>query len=377
MDNPDGQIPTVYRGPRPGPGWRLSFVDAFLGGYLQSALVIAVVLAGLYLCFQLALPFLTPIATAFVLAVLFTPAHQRREAHFTSRSWAAGISVTVIAIAVIGFFTLFVAQLVREAASGAEFVRTAVEGGLVKRVLSSHPVLAPTLQGVLDQINVSGLLSDAASWLTNTSALFLRGSVLQIVGALFALYLLFYFLRDREQVLEATQSFLPFTSQETALIFRRIEDTVHATIYGMVVTGSVMGILGGALFAAVGLPAPLFWGLVMAVFAILPVLGMGMVWIPAVAFLALDSEWVRAGILAAGFIAITVADSFLYPALVGNRMKLHTALAFISAIGGLIVFGPAGFILGPLVVAVTLAIKEILRARIATTEALPANSPPV
>jgi predicted PurR-regulated permease PerM len=101
----------------------------------------------------------------------------------------------------------------------------------------------------------------------------------------------------------------------------------------------------------------------MAVFAILPIVGMTLVWVPAAIVLMLDGEFTHAFILVLAFIALTVADSIYYPHLVGNRMKLHTAIAFIAAIGGILLFGPMGFILGPLAVTLTLALKDILKVR--------------
>jgi predicted PurR-regulated permease PerM len=337
--------------------------------FVHTALVVALGAAGLFLCYKLMIPFLTPLAVAFVLAVLFAPFHNWIATHIRSSSLAAFVSVLVIAGTVLALLTLLLTQLIREAAVGADLVRTALEGGIVQKLLAAHPKVAPALQAVFDRINPAGLATDAASWLTNISATFLRGSVVQVAGALLTLFLLFYFLRDRREILAAVRSFLPFNESETALLFGRAVDTIHATVYGVVITGALMGLLGGVIFAAVGLPAPLLWGLVMAVFAILPVLGIGMVWIPAALFLALDGEWGRALIVAITLGALTAADTVVYPYLVGNRMKLHTAVTFIAAVGGLIVFGPVGFILGPLVVTTTVAFKDIIWAR------LP-NSPP-
>jgi predicted PurR-regulated permease PerM len=333
-------------------------------GYINTILVAALGAAALVLCYRLALPFLTPLAVAFVLAVLFTPFHRWMGRRIKNRSLAAFISVLTIAVAALGALTLLVAQVVREAAVGADLVRVAIENGLLQKLSAAHPKVAPALQTVFDRINAPGLATDVASWFTNFSASFLRGSVVQVAGALLTFFLLFYFLRDRREILSTVRSFIPFTDSEAQLLFARAVDTIHATVYGVVVTGVILGLLGGSIFAAVGLPAPLLWGLVIAAFAILPVLGTGMVWIPAALFLVLDGDWGGALIVTLAFGALTAADTIAYPYLVGNRMKLHTAVTFIAAVGGLIVFGPVGFILGPLVVALTFALKEIVWTRL-------------
>jgi predicted PurR-regulated permease PerM len=149
-------------------------------------------------------------------------------------------------------------------------------------------------------------------------------------------------------------------------LFTQIADTVHATIYGTVVVAGVQGTLGGLMFWWLGLPTPLLWGLVMALLAVVPVLGAFIVWIPAAIFLALDGSWGKALILVSwGALVVGTIDNLLYPMLVGNRLKLHTVPAFISLVGGLALFGPAGIVLGPMAVTTTLMLLDVWRTRIA------------
>lgn len=345
------------------PRWRLPRGNASVSRGIRAGFITVLSLVGLYLCFRLTLPFFTPLAAAFVLAVLFSGFHRWVSARIQNRSVAALVAVLAIATLTVTTLVLLVAQLVGEAAAGAVLVRSAFERGLVQDILNAHPMIAPVFQRVLDQFNAAGLAADAASWLTNVSASLLRGSMVQLAGGLLTFYLLFYFLRDRASTLAALRSHLPFTDDETTSLFATAVDTVHATVFGMVTTGVILGLLGGIIFAAVGLPAPVLWGSVMAVFAILPVLGIGMIWIPAAAWLALNGEWTATAAVTVAFTGLSVADSVIYPYLVGNRMRLHTAIAFIAAIGGLIVFGAIGFVIGPLAVTLTLALKDLLRAR--------------
>jgi len=337
-------------------------------GYIHTVLLLGLGAVGFYLCYRLAVPFLTPLAVAFVLAVLFTPFHRWIESHIKSPGLAASVSVLVIAGVAFVLLTLLFAQLVREAAAGADLVRAALDNGLLQKLQAEHPKVAPFLQAAFDRINASRLAADAASWFTGVSTSFFRGSLVQIAGVLLTFFLLFYFLRDRIAILAAVRSFFPFTESEIALLSGRAVDAIHATVYGVVVTGALLGLLGGIIFATVGLPAPLLWGLVMALFAILPVMGIGMVWVPAALFLALDGSWGRALIVTVAFGALTAADAIAYPYVVGNRIRLPTAVTLIAAVGGLIVFGPVGFILGPLVVAVTGALKHIIWARLSHTQ---------
>ncbi len=113
--------------------------------------------------------------------------------------------------------------------------------------------------------------------------------------------------------------------------------------------------------------SPLLWGLVMALLAVVPVLGaFFVVWIPAAIFLALDGSWEKAVILVSwGGLVVGGIDNLLYPMLVGNRLNLHTVPAFISLVGGLALFGPAGIILGPMAVTITMMLLDVWRTRTA------------
>jgi len=131
----------------------------------------------------------------------------------------------------------------------------------------------------------------------------------------------------------------------------------------------VQGFLGGVIFAAVGLPAPVLWGAVMSFFSTLPVLGAFVVWVPGCAFLLANGQWIRALIvLVWGLAIIHPADNILYPALVGARLGLHPLVLFVAFVGGLIAFGPSGLILGPCIVAFAAGMAEVWQARSAEME---------
>lgn len=118
------------------------------------------------------------------------------------------------------------------------------------------------------------------------------------------------------------------------------------------------------MFWWLGLPAPLLWGIVMGLLAVVPVLGAFVIWVPAAIFLLLDGSEGKALLLTLwGAVVVGGIDNLLYPMLVGKRLKMHTILAFISIVGGLIVFGASGLILGPVIVTITRLLLEIWRER--------------
>lgn len=319
---------------------------------------------GLYLCYQMALPFVPALTWALALAVLFMPVHRWLESTLKHASLAASVSVLGIGLIVVVPATLVGQRLVSEAVAGADAITVMAESGEWQRALDGYPRLAPIAQRIERQIDLPGTISTIAAWLTNTIASFVRGSVMHAIGLLLTFYLLFYFLRDRRSVLLALCSLSPLSDADMDRVFSRVGDTVHATIYGTLAVAAVQGTLGGLMFWWLGLPAPALWGLVMGALAVVPVLGAFIVWIPVALFLALEGSWGDAVILAVwGTVVIGGIDNVLYPILVGNRLHVHTIPAFMAIVGGLIVFGPSGLILGPVTLTVTALLLEIWRSR--------------
>jgi predicted PurR-regulated permease PerM len=320
--------------------------------------------AGVYVCYRLVLPFVPAFVWALTLAVLFAPAHRWNEARLKRPNFAAGVTVTIVVTIVVVPGLLVAGRLVDEAARGTMAIKAALDSGQWQQLMDAHPRMAPIAGWIEQQLDLPTLIGSAAAWLTNTSASLVRGSIEQAFAFLLTFYFLFYFLRDRHMALASLQTLSPLSDAEMRDIAVRAADAIHATFYGTIVCAAVQGTLGGLMFWWLGLPAPLLWGVIMGLLAIVPVFGAFVVWIPAAVLLALNGHWAQALILSAwGSVVVGGIDNVLYPMLVGNRLRLHTVPAFVSVVGGLVVFGTSGVILGPLAVTVTLSLLEIWRAR--------------
>jgi predicted PurR-regulated permease PerM len=333
--------------------------------HVQTLVLMVATAVGIYLCYRLARPFLGAFAWALALAVVFTPFQRWVESKVKRPNLAAVLSVLVIGLVVLGLATFVGQRLVQEAANGAELIKTKVESGEWRRALEAQPRLVP-LADWIERQNLPGTVKTVATWMTTTGASFVKGSVVEVIGLLLTFYLLFFFLRDRRAALQLLGSLSPLSVAETDRLCGRVGDTIYATIYGTLAVSAVQGLLGGRMLWWLGLPAPLLWGVVMALLAVVPVLGAFVIWIPAALFLAMEGSWGKALILTLwGMIVVGTIDNLLRPILVGKRLKLHTVLAFISVVGGLILFGPAGLILGPVVLTITTELLEIWRSRTA------------
>ena len=135
---------------------------------------------------------------------------------------------------------------------------------------------------------------------------------------------------------------------------------IKVSLGGKLVVAAIQGTLGGLMFGWLGLPAPIFWGCLMAVLSVFPVIGAFVVWVPAAMTFALQGDWRHAAVLTAwGVLIIHPVDNLLGPVLVGSTLRMHTLLTFFSVIGGLAAFGVSGVVLGPVTVAVVVGLVEL------------------
>ncbi|MDO8264143.1 MAG: AI-2E family transporter [Gallionella sp.] len=328
--------------------------------HVHTLLLMAVTVIGIYFCYQLAVPFFPAFTWALALAILFAPLYRWLVLKVKYPNLAATICVLVAALMVVVPATFVAERIIGEAARGAETIKTMVESGEWRRVFDAHPLIAPVGHWIERQFDLPAIFNNAASWLTGTAASFVHGSVVKLIGVVLTFYMFFYFLRDRGAALKSLRSLSPLSEADMTRLFDGVSDTVHATIYGTLAIAVVQGTLGGLMFWWLDLPTPFLWGIVMALLAVIPVLGAFIIWIPAAIFLFLEGSEGKALLLTLwGAVVVGGIDNLLYPMLVGSRLKMHTVLAFVSIVGGLIVFGPSGLILGPVIFTVTRLLLEI------------------
>lgn len=331
---------------------------------LRAYVMLAVTAGGLIVCGLLLLPFLPAISWALALAILSAPAHRLIERRFKDVNAAALISTLSIGLLIVLPGTFLATQLFSEVPKGIATLKETMVSTEWRGVLDDYPVLALLADWTV-QLDLPGAIGSIASWIVAASGSFVRGGFLQLITLLLTFYFLFYFLRDRKVILNWLREMSPLSRAEMNRLFTRINDTVRATLYGTGVVAVLQGTLGGLIFWWLGLPTPLLWGVVMGALSVVPVLGAFLVWIPTAIFLAIAGNWDKALILAAwGAVAIGCIDNLLYPVLVGDRLKLHTIPTFLSIVGGLMLFGTAGIVLGPLTITLTIFLLEIWRVHV-------------
>ncbi|HWQ53585.1 MAG TPA: AI-2E family transporter [Bryobacteraceae bacterium] len=331
---------------------------------LTLALILAFLLA-LYLCWLIISPFLTAIAWALALAIVGHPVHSWLSRHINSRGLSAGLSVAIVAIVLIVPAVLVAQAIISEAVEGIGRLQKDSGAGFWES-LQGNPYLGRAVRWVMANANIGQEIQRAVQAIARRAPSVALGSLWAFVQLMITLYTLFFFFRDRRATLAWVRRLLPLSESDTNEVFRRVEDTIYGTIYGYLVVAMIQGTMGGLIFWFLGLPSPLLWGAVMVVMAAVPVLGAPVIWVPTAIFLAAQGEWKSALILTGwGATAMGLIDNILYPTLVGKRLRLHTLPVFFAVVGGVSVWGVAGVILGPMSLAVTLAMIEIWRRRTA------------
>ena len=325
-----------------------------------AALAITAIL--LLLCWRMLEPFLSVVVWASVLAILFFPAHRLILRGVKRRALASLLSVLLVAATVIGPLLFVSSALLGQLAQVADRTRQALDE------LRSDPERAKELQDRfqairkeidLEKLTSSEQIQAAATTLSQAilarSAGLVGGLLSVIVSILFTVFTLFYLFRDGESIAARLPDLLPLERRRAETVVMRAHEIITASVYGVLVIAIIQGTLGGVMFAILGLPSALVWGVVMVILSCIPMAGSGLVWGPAVVFLGVTGSYTKAVILTVwGVGVIGTIDNVLRPRLVGGRTRMHELFVFFSVLGGLAAFGIVGLLLGPVILGVAI-----------------------
>jgi predicted PurR-regulated permease PerM len=316
----------------------------------------------LLLCWRMLEPFLSVVIWASVLAILFFPAHRVIRRLVRPRALASLLSVLLVGVTVIGPLVFVSSALLGQLAQVADRTRQALDE------LRSDPERARQLEEHfqalrkeldLDTLASSDQIQSAATALSQAilarSAGFVGGLLSILVSILFTVFTLFYLFRDGEAIAARLPDLLPLERHRAETVVRRAHEIITASVYGVLVIAILQGTFGGIMFALLGLPSPLVWGVVMVILACIPMVGSGLVWGPAVVYLAVSGSYTKAVVLTVwGLAVVGTIDNILRPRLVGSRTRMHELFVFFSVLGGLAAFGIVGLLLGPVILGVAI-----------------------
>lgn len=321
-------------------------------------------LAILVVCGLLLYPFFVAIIGAIVLAVITQAPYNWLTSKISHRSTAATIAVILVVLAVIvpGYF--LVQNIGKQALNVVDALRDDATQQRFSEYVGSHPALASRIEIISNSIDPGHAAQTTATYVGRKLAGVLGNSFRAITQIVVMVFILFFLFRDRDLALAFLRSLLPLREEESHELLERLGDTIYATALGRLVVACVQGILAGLAFWVLGVPGIILWAFSTAAFAMIPAFGAFLVWSPIAIYLGISGHWGKAALLTIwGGVVVSTIDNFLYPILVGTRLRSHTVTILISILGGIAVFGITGIILGPVTFTIAATFLEFWRLR--------------
>lgn len=316
-----------------------------------------------YAAYLILAPFLVPLAWSAIFAIFFFPLHKKLLRRFRP-TLAALISTLLVTLLLIVPALLVLWHTTKEALDAA----TRLQGALLKpdAALPAHVLewVRSQLPQSMRDADFSAPLRQAAekiaAFLAGKLGALLKNLVAFFVDLFILLFSLFFVFRDGESIVRGVRHLLPFDSAIQDDVMRESRDLIFASVAVGLLVAAVQGALGGLAFAFTGIPTPLFWGVVMTFFSLVPVVGSALIWVPTALWLGFTGHWGKGIVVVVicGGVA-GVADNIIRPLLLRNRTRLNELLLFLSVIGGLQVFGLVGLVIGPTIIAAALAVFRV------------------
>lgn len=315
-------------------------------------------------------PYSGAILWGIAAAIMFLPVNRRfLESMPGRRNSAALLTLLLILLMVILPAIALGGQLVTQAAGIYEQLRDGQIdiSHMFSQVQNALPAWAKQGLGRLGLDDFDALRNRLSTGLVDSFQLVAgqaltvgQGAISIILSLGVMLYLTFFLLRDGEELAERFEASLPLKPQQSRALVDTFAVVVRATIKGSLVVAVLQGLIGGVIFAFLGIDGALFWGVAMGLFSLIPAVGSGLVWVPVAIYLLVTGQFVDGIILAlCGVFIISMVDNIVRPILVGRDTKMPDYVVFISTLGGLQLFGFNGLIIGPVIAALFITVWKI------------------
>jgi predicted PurR-regulated permease PerM len=333
---------------------------------VQSILFICllglVTLAFLYLL----KPFFIPLFWAAVIAGIFKPLYDRLLVKLKRPNLSTSLMLCLIALIIILPASIIASLLVSESMQIYNSI-SADTGAIEQKVrdtvsaVTNHPYMR---QFDVDEQFFIDKFRDAIKNIANYIFVhltdFTQNTLVFLIQFGVMIYALYFFFRDGDRILRRAIRMCFLESGNGKILYEKFIATARATLRVTMLLGGLQGISGGIIFYITGIEGAMIWGLLMVVMAILPGVGCAIIWAPAGIITLLSGHlWEGTTILTFGVLVISLGDNLLRPMLIGSDVELHPLLIFLSTLGGLVVFGLSGFVMGPIIASLFLAIWDM------------------
>ncbi len=334
---------------------------------LQNYFFLLALLGVLILAFFIFLPYLNALLLAAVFAILFRPLYRQFKIWTGGQGTAAFCTLIVVLILIITPLFFFGREVFSETRNVLSHIENdgGTWGNLSAKFESLVKNIAPNADVDSIQLDLRQYASQVLSWVVgHFGSVF--SSIARIIVMLFIwLIAFYYFLKDGTRLKQYMIELSPLANLYDLEIFNKMHSAVNSVIRGSLVIAVIQGVLSGVGFTIFNVPNAALWGGIAMIAALIPGVGTSLVLIPAIIYLFVTGTLGNAvGMLVWSVIAVGLIDNFLGPKLVGDRIKVHPLLILLAVLGGIGLFGPIGFITGPLVLSLLFALLDIYKSMI-------------
>jgi predicted PurR-regulated permease PerM len=349
--------------------------------FYRRCFAIGTVLVLGYLLLQFLDPFFGPLGWAAILAFLLYPLHVRLTKRLRGREgYSAGILTGLTPFLILAPLAGFGAIFAQQVGHLVEYMRArpslmSYPAALEK--LESFPIVGRAVAWLGAEVSVTAeqiqqwVVSGAQAVLKTAAAAggsFALGVVGTLVGFFLMMFLLFFLLRDGRSMIAHTMRLVPLDAARREKLQTFLADVSRAVIFGHALTAIIQGTLVGIGFAIAGLPSPVVFAVLAGIAAFIPAAGTGLVLVPAVIYLAVAGRWGAAIFLGIWAVGVGFSDNFLRPYLTRQRAEVATLTVFVGVIGGVSAFGFIGSLIGPVVLALIVALLQFAEAQMAKND---------
>lgn len=316
--------------------------------------------------------FAADVVLGLLIAGMVRPLYDRVLADVKGRRILAASAVTALVAVCVAFPLLWlVTSLVQQAASAYTLVQDALANDDVQATLHGQGWVGRRARALYQAFGMhytptslrdafADALGTVAGFLTAQLNVVVTNVFLSIYHFLLMLVVLFYGLVDGALIKQRAFALSPLPDSEEELIVQKFKDVGIAILFGSGAASVLQGTLAGLAMWVAGIPSPLFWGVIVAIFAFVPLVGTNVVIVPTTLYLFYAESFLTAFL----FFAFTniqglLIDNLLTPRLVGGRMRMHNLLIFLALLGGIGTFGMGGLVYGPLLAALVLTLVDL------------------